>query len=338
MFIMKKIKIAVLGSPVTLDVFNPLFVKKTRNFYNCVLSQNQISFISLMSNPIPFEHTKIDNQPDEYSKENIYKELSKEVLSLLKKQRPSYIIIDFFGDIHHGVVKLNEKQYITNNRWKIKNTTFYKEIKEKETLEFSKEPDEYFKLWKKFITKFFGFLERELPSTKVIVHKTHNTDYSITNNKSIKQLSNSGKVRHENIPQLNFLWDKINQYVINTYQTECIDMTKKFYLSFEEHPWGEFYTHFTMDYYLDFFNKLNNIVLNDFPGLYHTILENTPLDTENILIKNAKEDYQSKERIKNALTYQKTLNDTLNDKNQKLINRINQLNKRKNIFSIIGLK
>ncbi|RYL95170.1 hypothetical protein EWI07_03900 [Sporolactobacillus sp. THM7-4] len=267
---MLPIKVAVVGSCVTRDVFNSRFVKNYKKYYNCILTQNQSSMISLMSDPVLFDSSKIDNQKDTYSLKNTRQDLTKEILPLLKEKQPSFIILDFFGDVHFSVLKLNDKQYITNNRWKIMKTTFYKEIQEKNVLD--NQSDEYFMLWKKYIDIFFNFVKKELPETVVILHKTRNTDFYISTDLNIKKLSTSGKVKVENINQLNDLWGKFDNYVAETYKPEVIDMTQKYYLSYEKHPWGAFYVHFTLDYYTDFIKKLHRIALNKFPEIYPLLL------------------------------------------------------------------
>ncbi|WP_141603612.1 DUF6270 domain-containing protein [Terrilactibacillus laevilacticus] len=260
---MDNIGIAVMGSCVTRDVFNSIFIKGYKDYFDCVLTQNQTSVISLMSQPIKFEPIKI-NISDKYSFWNIKTEFTKEFLYLLKEKKPSYIILDFFGDIHFGVLQIEDDKFITNNRWKIMKTTYYKELQQKKTIEIVNETEIYFELWKESIDKFFKFIKSELPNTKVILHMTQNTDYSISNDLSIKKLSKSGKIKAENVDLLNKYWSKLNEYVVNSYDVKCIDMTKKMYFSYENHPWGEFYIHFTKNYYYDFINKLQEVILEDY--------------------------------------------------------------------------
>lgn len=322
---MNLVNIAVLGSCVTRDVFNSRFISNYKKFYDCILTQNQSSIISLMSNPIPYDPSKIDNQADDYSKWNVRTELTKEMLPLLKERQPAYIIMDFFGDIHFGILKINDFQYLTNNRWKIMKTTFYKEIQDKVVLEITDQTEEYINLWKSNINKLFEFLRIELPNTKIIVHKTRNTDYYISKDSSIRKLSTSGKMKAENVELLNNLWDHLNNFVIDTYKTESIDMTTKYYLSHENHPWGAFYVHFTKDYYEDFFLKLNNIVLKDYPNLYHTLLVEMSRDHD-ILAQRSLNELQLKKELEKLNAYQQEVNKKLFTTNNKLNENIKMLN------------
>jgi len=48
----------------------------------------------------------------------------------------------------------------------------------------------------------------------------------------------------------------MTDYVIEQHQVDCIDMTQKKYISYDQHPWGPFYVHYTKDYYQDLFTRL----------------------------------------------------------------------------------
>jgi hypothetical protein len=255
----KPIRIAVIGSCLTRDIFNSQFIEEYKNFFNCILTQNQSSFISLMSEQIPFLYSKINNQKDEKAFNDIVGDLNKKILLLLKEEQPSFIIIDFFADIHFGVVKVNDNQYFTANRWKVVKTLFYKEIEKKSKLNIEKDTNQYMDIWKESMSRFFRFVESELPNTKIILHKSYNTDYSYNNNGEIKQLSSSGKIKKEDVTRLNILWNNLNDYIMKNFEVIVIDMTGRELYSFENHPWGQFYVHFTLDYHKDFFFKLRNL-------------------------------------------------------------------------------
>lgn len=259
-------KIAVLGSCVTRDIFNSKFNQGYKKYFDCILTQNQTSIISLMSNPIPLDETKIDNLND-YDIWNVRTEFTKEFISLLSENPPDYIIIDFFADIHFGVLKLNNEQYITNNRWKLWKTSFYNELQNKEVLKFETHIDDYIALWVSSIDKFFSYINNTLPSTKIIINKSKFVDYYLTSNdQKLQQLSESGKCAKVNVEQSNFIWEHLNNHILEEYNVEYLDMSKKEYVSFEDHPWGPFYVHYSLDYYSDALEELIKITGNNTLG------------------------------------------------------------------------
>ncbi|MEK5444547.1 DUF6270 domain-containing protein [Fredinandcohnia sp. FSL W7-1320] len=270
---MLPINVAVLGSCVTRDVFNSKFIENYKKYYDCVVTQNQTSIISLMSDPVDFDEKDIDNQADAYSISNVKSELTKENLQKLKETQPKYILLDFSGDIRFGVIKISENQFITNNRWKVRKTTFFKKLSDVQVFEINTDKESYIELWKRSVDRLFDFFNKELPNTKIIVHKTRNTDYAINEDGSLFKLSESGKMKAENVKELNKTWSTLNDYVVQKYNTFIIDMTDRYYLSYTKHPWGPFYTHFTMDYYQDFFQKLNQITIKDNPEILTKIIE-----------------------------------------------------------------
>lgn len=254
-----RVKVAVFGSCVTRDIFNSKFNYDYKNYFECILTQNQTSVISLMSKPIKVEESKINNL-NEYDKWNIKTEFTKEFISLLIEKRPDYLILDFFADIHFGVLKIGNDNYITNNRWKLWKTDFYKEMSIKNELTFETHIDEYIQLWVASIDKFFIFLSRELPNLRVIINNSKFTDYYIcSETKLIEKLSTSGKCKLVDVEQSNFIWEHLNNHILENYDVEILNLTKNDYYSFEDHPWGPFYVHYTMDFYNDALKELIKI-------------------------------------------------------------------------------
>ena len=82
---MKKITVAVLGSCVTRDVFNTRFNKDYKKYYDCILTQNQSSIISIMSDVLEVDDSKLDNL-NEYDTWNVKTEFTKSVLRYLTKK------------------------------------------------------------------------------------------------------------------------------------------------------------------------------------------------------------------------------------------------------------
>jgi len=311
---MKKVKIAILGSCVSRDNFNTKFNANYKEYYECILLQVQSSIISMMSEPIRYSEEQKDNIDDNALK-NLKTELDKSFLHNVKDLQPDYLIIDFFGDNHFGVVQMENKQYLTNNRWHLLKTTFYKDLKNTKTIQMHTSPDEYFDIWKEYVDKLFSFINKELPNTKVIINKARNAEFFIDNTNTKKPLNKTGNMAYIDPPYYNQLWDRLDNYVIEKYNTEYIDLTDKQYLSYEGHPWKLFYLHYTMDFYSDFLNKLNEIVMRNLQG---------DLYKEKVLKQEVQKVNQEINKLNQELI---TLNQTLQTSEGTLKKSINSMKK-----------
>ncbi|WP_053597742.1 DUF6270 domain-containing protein [Bacillus sp. FJAT-18017] len=261
------VNVAVMGSCVTRDNFNSKFNPYYKDIYDCVLTQNQTSLISLMSKPTMFKEEYVEGM-GKYEAWNVRSDLNKEFLEQMKELQPDYCILDFFGDIHFGVLELEDGRYITNNRWMLWKTSYYKDLKETDKmieLKIEKDTERYLKLWKEHADRFFAFMKSEVPNCGIIVHKARNAETYITDCVR-KPLSTSGKVMNMDVKRMNELWDELDDYIVEKYGVHTIDLRHRDLASFTEHPWGPFYVHYTMDYYPEFLDRLNKIVLFDRVG------------------------------------------------------------------------
>ncbi|WP_084007034.1 DUF6270 domain-containing protein [Gottfriedia luciferensis] len=244
----KKLKIAAFGSCVTRDNFNSKFNLNYRNHFEVLRYQNQSSIISLMSNPIPYNREKIDNL-NEYEQNDVFDDLEKNFLNDLISKQPEALILDFFGDVYFGCLKTNSS-YITNNRWKITKTSFYRELNEVNTFNLNTNLSEYFTLWKQTIDQFLQIINRELPNCKIILHKARFTGMYYDKDHSIKKI-----ISNTDIDLLNAFWDQLDDYVVSNYEVSTINV-KQNYISIADHAWGIFHLHFEPNYYKNFIAQL----------------------------------------------------------------------------------
>ena len=64
------------------------------------------------------------------------------------------------------------------------------------------------------------------------------------------------------LPRINALWARLDDYATSSPPGwQSIDLTGREYPTFDGHPWGPYYVHYTMDYYADFLRSLNAIHL-----------------------------------------------------------------------------
>lgn len=259
------IDMAVLGSCVSRDLFNSKFNRNYKEFYNCVLTQNQTSIISLMSTPVAYSSNPEDGL-SAYQEWNVRSDLSKEFLDLIKEKQPKYLILDFFADVHFGCLQIGRDQWITDNRWMLHKTSYYDSMIKKGQLRrvtIDEDTEEYFALWKHAIDKLFEFLKLEVPDCNVILNQARNVEYFVTDSGERKSLNSSGKVYPVNVTRLNELWEMLDDYVLSNHRVSSLNVFREDITSLEGHPWGPFYVHYTMDYYQDSMNALHRIVLKD---------------------------------------------------------------------------
>ncbi|MCW2781079.1 MAG: hypothetical protein JWR35_1528 [Marmoricola sp.] len=262
--------VAIAGSCTTRDNFNSRFNADYKRFYSCDLAANQTSIIAMMSPPVEPVFEPIGTMTD-YDRWNVESDMSREFLPLVAELQPEYVILDFFGDIHFGVIRLDDGRYLTDNRWKLWRTDFYKEREAAGSftrLRFQTDPEEYFALWCEAMDRFGGYLAEHCPNTRVIVHRGYNTNlttapgepgpitlrqYKVSQGKSLSPLD---------VPLANALWARLDDYAIEKFGWASIDLRAEGYTSYAEHPWGVFYVHYTPDYYHRFLAELHKIHLS----------------------------------------------------------------------------
>jgi hypothetical protein len=263
------VRVAVLGSCITRDNFNSRFNPDYKRAFECVLMQNQSSIVSLMSDSpgVPEEQIAVGT---EYDRWNVRTDLSKQFLEEVAELAPDYLVLDFFGDVHFGVLDLGDGRYITNNRWKLWPTPYYRRLQESgppRWLRLDRDTDEYLRLWRDAFDRLVEHLRRVLPDTVVIVHRGHNTDLlTLPDADTPVSLSGSGRLMALDVPLLNRLWSELDDYAVSSTGFEQIDLTGGQYPTSAEHPWGPFYVHYSMDYYPQFLAALSTIHLRHLLG------------------------------------------------------------------------
>ncbi|MCU5688561.1 MULTISPECIES: DUF6270 domain-containing protein [Bacillus cereus group] len=253
----KLIKVAVLGSCVTRDNFNSKFNYDYKRYYECVLLQNQTSIISLMGKPVQLPSNKI-TELNQWDANDVRSDFEKSFLIQLKEKQPDYLIMDLFGDVFFGCIRLADT-YVTNNYWKLGTTQFFKEIKKPTYLNIMTQPEEYLLLWKNAINDLFETLREELPNCKIILHKARFTDIYYDKNNQLNKMNPSIDVK-----ELNKYWDTLDRYILEKFNVQFIDLNEKKYFSYEQHPWGVFGVHYEMNYYGDFLKSLHKLVLANY--------------------------------------------------------------------------
>jgi hypothetical protein len=258
--------IAIFGSCTTHDNFNSRFNADHHDRYSVDVRANQTSVITMMSPPVEEDFTPTRPMRD-YDVWNVRSDLSREFLPLLAEAKPDFLILDFFADIHFGVLRLEDGRYLTNNRWKLWHTDLYEQLKERNAftrLRIFDDPDAYFALWSEAMDRFARFLAEHCPDTRVIVHRGLNVDRVIpADAEGMVPLRGFRPMVRVDEARANERWARLDDHAISTYGWDAIDLRGEGYTSYAEHPWKAFYVHYTPDYYHRFLSELHVLDLTD---------------------------------------------------------------------------
>jgi len=259
------VRVAVMGSCITRDNFNSRFNPGYKQMYETVLMQNQSSVIALMSEGFELSDAEL-GEANAYDRWNVVTDLSKSFLTDLAELQPDYLLLDFFGDVHFGVLEVGDGQWVTNNRWKLWATPYYQSLKAAgplRTLSLQRDTDTYLELWRESFDRFVAHVRQVAPDTEIIVHRGRNTSTLLRAGEqtpvSLQQNSNLVKI---DLPRYNRLWRQLDDYAVSSTGAASIDLTGHEYPTPSDHPWGAYYVHYSMDYYEDFLTALNRIHLD----------------------------------------------------------------------------
>ena len=245
--------IGVIGSCVSRDLFNQLFIKDHRKYFDCCFYQHQMSMISLMAKPIPYIEEELNEHTLSKTNFNHFKsELEKSALPSIKQLQPQYLLIDFYADMLYGAVQVGDS-YLTGKMFKFKNSKAGKGLKVGNVYFPRKDFMGFFEVWRPAFDSFMEFLKRHAPNTKVIINQAR------TNSK-VKNLE-TGEISHfgnYKIEELNFIWEMLDAYAIETYQLDAIDYGGKEYFLDPEYPLGTGLgiVHYHKEFYEDCFKQL----------------------------------------------------------------------------------
>ncbi|MDU9349339.1 MULTISPECIES: XcbB/CpsF family capsular polysaccharide biosynthesis protein [Staphylococcus] len=252
------IKIATIGSCVTRDNFNTKFNPNYKAYFQIIGHQNQTTIPSLMSEPNKLEVTKEFIDKTLYVQDILNKEFNKNFLEKLKVEKPDYLLIDLDPDVKFGVLKLEDDQYITNNP----NYINIPQLKNLEPVNIAENFNEYFRIWKNSLEKFFDFIQTYLPECKIVLVKARFTDL-FKDGSTLTDWRIAKNIPLQEFKEMNKVWDKFDSYIVNNYSVSILDMTSTQYYLDENHLWGKYYLHFRKEFYNDFLNKLLNIIIKE---------------------------------------------------------------------------
>jgi hypothetical protein len=258
--------VAVAGSCTTRDNFNSTFNPDYKSWFQVVASANQASMIALMSPPIEVAWQPLREMSD-YDRKNIDDDLTRRFLSDVVEQQPRLLILDWFADVHFGVSQLPDGRYLTENRWKIMHTDYYRDLRdagELTTLTHVEDEEAYFTIWAEALDRFATLIAQTCPDTKIVVHRGWNTDRVLVPGRPrpIPLLKHKRLVPMD-VAGANAFWARLDDHAVSTYGWDEIDLRDLEAPSYAGHPWGAFYVHYTPDYYHRFLAELVKLSLRD---------------------------------------------------------------------------
>lgn len=253
--------VAVVGSCITRDNFNSTFNPGYRDRFDCALLQNQSSIISLVEEPMEVAWEPLDAAMSEHDRWNVTTEFDRSFWDEVTRLQPAYLLLDFFGDIHFGVVRTSTGSFVTNNRWKIQKTTWYAEgnaAGDLTPLTILGDTEAYIRQWKGAFDVFMARVRRLLPNTVVILNCGRNTNRLQLESGEVVPLQRNVNLARLDVKRTNRLWSRLDAYAARQVD-EVIDLRPMRAPTFREHPWGPFYVHYVPEYYTEFLGWLGEI-------------------------------------------------------------------------------
>jgi len=256
--------IAVAGSCLTRDNFNGRFNPEWSAFYAVVASANQSSIISLMSPTIDASIEPL-RPMRAYDRWNIRSDLSKEFLPALADTQPSILVLDFQADVRFGVAQLPDGRYFTDHHWKTRQTDFYARLDRAGRLRFLRpfdHPESYFALWAESLDRFAAYITAASPATKVVVHRGHHARRLVVPRRPRPiPLHRREQFRHLDLDAADAWWARLDDHALDVHGWDAIDLRDVAAPTYQRHPWGPGFLHFTSDYHHRFLAELNKISL-----------------------------------------------------------------------------
>jgi len=242
----KPIRVAIIGSSVTRDIFNSNFNKNYKTFFELILFQHQTTIMSLMSGTIKYKEKDIEPLTG-WDKQMVESELNNTFLEEVTQLQPDILIIDFFADARFKSIAV-ENSFLTVNEWKTVKTKFYQNIEEKNKPFIPTD----IQLKENFL-KFKDFCNKNLPATKIIVNQARGVK-SYTDKEAIEQF-----FPHKFVGRLNERWESVERLFIEVVDPIKLNVMSMDVKGYANHLWSIAYVHYTPNFYHNFLNTLISI-------------------------------------------------------------------------------
>ncbi len=253
----------VFGSCTSRDLFTGFLNKGYKNYFRHERALLRSTIISLMEDSIDFNEEDIivpygaggNGGSSEFRTERGKDDLTNKFLEDIITIQPEFLIIDIIRDVGQGNLECNDGKYITFNHTDLKHTQFYNNIKDNNFLKIQENEEEFLKVWIERCDEFFKFMNKNCPSTIIILN---------TAKYATKRIKSNGEIV-ENLEYIkrsttnNYYIALLENYMCNNYDVEVLEFDENT-LSDEEHKWGHYPVHYYPDYYTKTSYQLREIV------------------------------------------------------------------------------
>ncbi len=250
------IKVSIVGSCQSRDIFNSKFIADYRNRFEVLSYFTMGSMLSVMSKPVTYDYNNLEQSAiNNYQKERFFCEFEKNILKTLATKVPDVLILDFYADARYGVIAY-DNGYILNRNARIDGFNILDPQKIGSVYNYRVNKDEYLKSWKNAFDKFMVFLNKYLPDTRIVMNTVKGSNM-ICDAKGNRYLS--PKLVDLNIKAINNIWSEMDEYVISTYEDRVTPL--KYEKNYDLDPdylfgLGVALVHFHPEYYNDYYENL----------------------------------------------------------------------------------
>ncbi len=256
----KKIKLAIIGSCFSKEAFhsvdycNPDYKRFYDNGFVCWHE----SFVAMMSAPVSYDPSKIDNSDVSMQKAALRygpSVFGKTSISELKAYKPDYLLIDTYVEVAASLFLSKDGGLITDAYYLL-NTSALRDLDKVKTYHPTSEIR--FELFKDAYKRFLAEISDVIPTERIVLVRTHPATKKLVSGKLV-DWEDKTATEYQTV-----LWDRNDDYIVSqTPGIRVIDMRFGNYYSTEAPHLTFSRNHLNSEYYKDIMNRLNKIVLED---------------------------------------------------------------------------
>ncbi|WP_077329179.1 DUF6270 domain-containing protein [Virgibacillus siamensis] len=237
------------------DYFNPDY----KNKYEVVYTQFHSSIISMMGKPVTFPNEHFTRMHPTLA-DRIRSDFEKDFFKNLKLTKPDFFILDFYVDGSKDVLFFDKKHIITGNYMLTQNINYLHEIEPKVTVLNQKDITTFLEYWHRAIKKFARKLVTYIPEERIILQKVRKAEGYYTKEGEYRKFKNQTYIQRSN-----YLFEYMENYFLNLLpNAQVIDLSDQEFHSHSKHPGGVTPDHYESDYYKQYMNRVDELVLRYF--------------------------------------------------------------------------
>lgn len=242
----------IIGSCVSRDNFNSRLSPDWKSYFVLGNEYYQSAFLSLMAAPVQGSWGGLDTG-DTHSTRVTVRDFTKEYLSEVRADGgPDMLVIDLFADARFGCVRVGGS-LVTNNEWKLHETSYWKGLDKAQTLNMRNNESEYLEEFRIAANRFNSLRQQYFPKTRIVLNSARAV-YSYFDKGSRVQFPK------KSVSDLNARWSKLDEVFLECVPAEVVSAATPTTLSDPAHPWGPAPYHYEAEYYSRFREQLFNLL------------------------------------------------------------------------------